>query len=69
MEYCDALINELSGLCGIVPEYWDIFGNKHIASIETKKAVLKAMRIDADSEEELMKEIHDRKSRPWQNFD
>jgi 4-alpha-glucanotransferase len=68
MQYCDALINELSGLCGIVPEYRDIFGNKHIASIETKKAVLRAMRIDADSKEELMKYIHARKSRPWENF-
>lgn len=68
MQYFDALISELSGLCGIVSEYWDIFGNKHIASIETKKAVLMAMRIDADSEEELMKEIYQRKLRPWQNF-
>ncbi len=68
MQYCDALINELSGLCDIVPEYWDIFGNKHIASIETKKAVLKAMGIDADSEKELIKEIHERQSRARQNL-
>jgi hypothetical protein len=68
MQYCDALISELSGLCGIVPEYWDIFGNKHIASIETKRAILKAMRIDADSGEGLTKEIHDRKSRLCKNL-
>ena len=62
------LIDELSGLCGIIPEYWDIFGNKHIASLETKKAVLRAMRVDVDSEEEVLREIHERQSRPWKSL-
>ena len=64
----EGLIDQLSGLCGIIPEYWDIFGKKHIASIETKKAVLRAMRVDADSEEEVLKEIHERQSRPWKSL-
>ncbi len=47
--YYDELINELSDLCGILPDYWDIFGRKHITSIETKKAVLRSMRVNIDS--------------------
>jgi len=31
MHEYDELIQELSGLCGILPEYWDITGTKHIA--------------------------------------
>lgn len=62
------LINELSDLCGIVPEYWDIFGKKHTASIETKKAVLCAMRLDISSADSLRDEINRLKRRPWNSF-
>lgn len=62
------LISELSELCGIVPEYLDIFGKKHITPLKTKKAILRAMKLDIDSVEEIVKEINNRKWRPWQNF-
>ncbi len=68
MQQIDELINELSELCGIVPEYWDIFGKKHIPSPETKKALLKAMKIKIDSLEEIIKEINKRKWGPWKSF-
>ena len=62
------MINELAALCGILPEYWDIFGKLHIASLEAKKAMLKAMKIDIESDDAIAREINDRKSRPWKSF-
>lgn len=62
------MINELSGLCRILPEFWDIFGKLHIASLEAKKAMLKAMRIDIESDDAIAREIDDRKFRPWKSF-
>jgi 4-alpha-glucanotransferase len=68
MQPLDKLIHELAELCGIIPEYWDIFGNKHITTIETKKAILKAMKLDIDSDEAIRNEIHAQKARPWNRF-
>jgi 4-alpha-glucanotransferase len=68
MQSFNELINELSEMCGIIPEYWDIFGKKHIASIETKKAILRAMGINADSTEEVAREILRIKALPWTCF-
>jgi 4-alpha-glucanotransferase len=68
MSIHEELINELADLCGIIPEYWDIFGNKHITLIETKKAILKAMKLDIDSEESIKNEIYAQKARPWNRF-
>lgn len=65
ISYHDELINELSELCGILPEYWDIFGKKHIIPVETKKAVLRAMEVKIDSIEEIKDEINKRKYSPW----
>ncbi|MBI5213015.1 MAG: 4-alpha-glucanotransferase [Nitrospirae bacterium] len=68
MSIPDELINELAGLCGIIPEYWDIFGNRHATSIETKKAVLRTMKLNIDSDEAVKNEIHAQKARPWNRF-
>jgi 4-alpha-glucanotransferase len=68
MSTYDELINELADLCGIIPEYWDIFGNKHMTTIETKKAILKAMKLDIDSDEAIKNEIYAQKARPWNRF-
>ena len=64
----DQLINELSALCGILPEYWDIFGKKHITSIETSKAILRAMKLRVDSPDDIAEEIRARRSQPWNTF-
>lgn len=40
------LINELSELYGIVPYYFDMWGNKHTAPAETKIALLRAMKVE-----------------------
>ncbi|GER93148.1 4-alpha-glucanotransferase [hot springs metagenome] len=68
MSTSEELINELSDLSGIIPEYWDIFGNKHTTTIETKKAILKAMKLDIDSDESIKNEIYAKKAYPWNRF-
>ena len=68
MQNYDQLINQLSDLCGIVPEYRDIFGSRHIAPIDTKKAILKAMKIDVDSTESLAEAIGREQWKPWNSF-
>ncbi|MEW6570316.1 MAG: 4-alpha-glucanotransferase [Nitrospirota bacterium] len=67
MKSFNELIDELSELCKIVSEYWDIFGVKHIIPRETKEAVLRAMNIKIDSVEDITRAIGDRKSKPWKN--
>jgi 4-alpha-glucanotransferase len=62
------LIDELAGLYGIVHEYWDIFGNKHITTSRTKEAILNAMGLNISSEEDIKNEIDKRKFRPWNRF-
>jgi len=64
----DKLIHELSGLCGVLPEYWDMFGKRHVTSPDTRKAVLRAMKLRIDTDDEIVKEIRERKSQPWKNI-
>ncbi len=64
----DELINQLSDLCGIIPEYWDIFGNRHVASIDTKKSILRAMQIDVDSAGSLAAALDEERRKPWSSF-
>jgi len=68
MNNYDKLIRELSGLCGILPEYWDITGTKHIASLETKKAILKAMNMRIDTVDEVAWQINERKWKTWRSL-
>jgi 4-alpha-glucanotransferase len=62
------MINELSGLCGILPEYWDIFGKRHTATVETKKAMLRAMKMPVETDSDISKTIGDLKNRLWTGF-
>ncbi len=68
MQSYDELVNELAELSGILPEYWDIFGNRHVASSDTKKAILRAMKFRIESADDIAKEINEIKSRPWKTF-
>src|SRR5512139_129455 len=68
MEPSRSLVNELSELCGIAPDYWDVFGTNHVTSFETKKAILRAMQVKVGSVEEIRREIRERKGRPWNRF-
>jgi 4-alpha-glucanotransferase len=68
MRSYDELVNELAELSGILPEYWDIFGNRHMTSADTKKAILRAMKFKTESADDVIQEINEIKSRPWQTF-
>ncbi|MBM4128576.1 MAG: hypothetical protein FJ243_00490, partial [Nitrospira sp.] len=68
MESFESLIDELSELCGILPEYFDIFGNKHTTSLETKKAILKSMNLNIEYPSEIRQEIDTRKWRTWRSL-
>lgn len=68
MNAYEELIDEQARFFGIVPEYWDIFGNKKIASFETKKAILRAMKVKTESEEDIRCEIENRKLKKWKNI-
>lgn len=47
------LIDELAELCGIIPEYYDIWGNLRSVSLKTKKSVLKEMGYPVDDGDAL----------------
>lgn len=64
----DKLIDELCNLTGILNEYFDIFGKKYIASIESKSSVLKAMGFDIDTIDSISREIKTLKELPWKRF-
>lgn len=58
-------IDELSLLCGIIPEYYDITGTLHRTSLETKEAILTSLGIDTSSPDSLKEEIRKRRLSPW----
>jgi len=64
----DELIDDLSGLYGIIHEYFDVSGNRHVVPVETKRAILRAMRLRIDSSEDIEGEIERVRSRPWRDF-
>lgn len=68
MQSYEALIDELAAVCDIIPEYWDAFGTRHVASLETKRAILGAMGMDISSPGSLAGEIGKVKGRPWNLF-
>lgn len=68
MESYEALIDQLSDLCGIVNEYYDIFGNKHTIPFETKEAILKVMGFDIESRERIKEEVDMRRWGTWLRF-
>ncbi|HEX8949747.1 MAG TPA: 4-alpha-glucanotransferase, partial [Dissulfurispiraceae bacterium] len=68
MQSYEELIHELSEMYGIVPEYWDVFGARHVTSVETKKAILRAMGLKVDSAEDAAREIGRQRCKPWCEF-
>ena len=53
----EKLVDELAELCGIIPEYHDIWGKPRSVSCETKEALLRAMGYDTGSAEGLRSAI------------
>lgn len=63
----DAL-ERLCEQCGVLPHYHDIWGNMHAASDEVKRALLAAMGMPAESEEEIAASLHAIEQRAWQRL-
>lgn len=62
------LIDELASLCGIVLEYWDIFGNRYVASQSTKEAILRSMGFKIESNEDIAEEIKKIHLKDWMSY-
>jgi 4-alpha-glucanotransferase len=58
-------LHRLCELIGIVPEYYDIWGNLHPTSDETRRAILGAMGIPAQSDAELEAALQNRQIEQW----
>ncbi len=57
MEHYDKIIAELSELVGIIPEYYDIFGTRHLISKESRMAILSAMGLHIGTVQEVAREV------------
>jgi len=58
-------LDELAELCGLESQYYDNAGGLHVASRETKTALLTAMGLPARDPEAVAREAGVRRGRPW----
>lgn len=65
MEHYEKMAAELSGLVGIIPEYYDMFGVKHVISKESRAAILSAMGLHIGTVQEVARELEKTKTRQW----
>lgn len=56
----DETLEKLAAFSGIDPYYYDNWGNQHVTSVETKKAILTAMGLEGTEAE-----LRERQLRPW----
>ena len=61
-------IERLAELAGIQPLYQDIWGHTHLASIETKQALLSAMGIACGDEAQARESLRQWQQAPWQGL-
>jgi len=59
------LLDHAARLWRIDPEYWDIWGLKHITSDETKRAILQGLGVRAETAESLRASIDARQRKEW----
>jgi 4-alpha-glucanotransferase len=59
------LLDLAARLWRIDPEYWDIWGRKHITSDETKRAILQGLGVRAETAESLRASIEARRRKEW----
>src|SRR3982751_5020645 len=53
----EQLIEDLAKLFGIAPEYYDIFGQRHVITLDTKRAILGAMGIGTATPTHMAREL------------
>lgn len=52
-------------LWGIEPEYWDIWGQKHIPQPEVKQALLRALGVACDTPDDLDRSLRSQRAAQW----
>ena len=62
------LLDLAARLWRIDPEFWDIWGRKHITSDATKEAILRALGVRAETAESLRESIEAHHHREWQRL-
>ncbi len=60
-----ARLDELSDRFGIVSDYHDIFGQRHVTSADTKRAILGAMGVKVETEEDVARELAESQDAVW----
>jgi 4-alpha-glucanotransferase len=61
----NSLLSQLAEQVGIASDYYDIAGTKHVATDDTKQAILEAMGFRVDSQEALSAALRAWKERGW----
>ena len=64
-ENYEQLLDLAARLWRIDPEYWDIWGRKHITSDETKRTILQGMGVRAETAQSLRESIEARRRKEW----
>jgi len=64
-ETFEQLLNRAAAAHGIEPEFWDIWGQRHITSVEAKQALLSAVGVPAGSREEIEEAVAAAARREW----
>ncbi|HXM41265.1 MAG TPA: hypothetical protein VN924_08435, partial [Bryobacteraceae bacterium] len=59
------LLDLAARLWRIDPEYWDLWGRKHITSDETKRAILQGLGVHAETAGSLRASIEARRRKEW----
>ena len=65
LENYDRALDRAAQLCGVEPEFWDIFGNRHVTSRETKKAFVAALGIPTSDEQSLVQGMAREQDAEW----
>jgi 4-alpha-glucanotransferase len=61
----DQLLDLAARLWRIDPEYWDIWGKKHVTSADTKRAILRGLGVRGETVEDLRQSIEGRHRKEW----
>lgn len=59
---------KLASLYGIVPEYYDVSGRKHLTTEDTVRAILRIMQVEIGNEDALRQEIDSKSANPWNDL-
>ena len=61
----DEALDRAAETWGIQPDYWDIFGKRHVTSAKTKRAILESLGIRPDTKEALEQALEERSHAEW----